>query len=279
MLIDWFTVGAQALNFIILVWLLKRFLYKPILDAIDAREKRIAAELADADAKKAEAQRERDAFQHKNELFDQQRATLLSSATEEAKVERQRLLGEARQAADALSAKRQEALRSDARNLGNAIRRHTQQEVFAIARKALTDLATTSLEARMGEVFIHRLHEMDGQTKAGLAATFKTASDPALVRSAFDLPVEQRTAIQNALNETFPPELRVRFETSPDLISGIELTINGQKVAWSIADYLASMETSVGELLKQTDKPKAKAGPESEPATEPTEPAPQKGSQ
>jgi F-type H+-transporting ATPase subunit b len=279
MLIDWFTVGAQALNFIILVWLLKRFLYKPILDAIDAREKRIAAELADADAKKAEAQRERDAFQHKNELFDQQRATLLSNATEEAKVERQRLLGEARQAADALSAKRQEALRSDARNLGNAIRRHTQQEVFAIARKALTDLATTSLEARMGEVFIHRLHEMDGQAKAGLAATFKTASDPALVRSAFDLPVEQRTAIQNALNETFPPEIRVRFETAPDLISGIELTINGQKVAWSIADYLASMETSVGELLKQTDKPKAKAGPESEPATEPKEPAPQKGSQ
>ena len=56
MLIDWFTVGAQALNFVVLVWLMKRFLYKPILDAIDAREKRIAAELADADAKKAEAQ-------------------------------------------------------------------------------------------------------------------------------------------------------------------------------------------------------------------------------
>jgi F-type H+-transporting ATPase subunit b len=37
MLIDWFTVGAQVLNFLILVWLLKRFLYGPILDAIDAR--------------------------------------------------------------------------------------------------------------------------------------------------------------------------------------------------------------------------------------------------
>ena len=55
MLIDWFTVGAQALNFLVLVWLLKRFLYKPILNAVDAREKRIAAELADADAKKAAA--------------------------------------------------------------------------------------------------------------------------------------------------------------------------------------------------------------------------------
>ena len=97
MLIDWFTVGAQALNFLILVWLMKRFLYKPILDAIDAREKRIAAELADADAKKAEAKKERDEFQHKNEEFDQQRAALLTKATDEAKAERQRLLDEARQ--------------------------------------------------------------------------------------------------------------------------------------------------------------------------------------
>ena len=78
MLIDWFTVGAQALNFLILVWLLKRFLYEPILRAIDAREKRIATELADADAKKAEAQKERDEFQQKNGEFDRQRAALLS---------------------------------------------------------------------------------------------------------------------------------------------------------------------------------------------------------
>ena len=178
MLIDWFTVAAQVVNFLILVWLLKRFLYKPILDAIDAREKRIAGELADADAKKAEAQKERDEFQHKNEEFDQQRAALMSQATDEAKAERQRLLDEARQAADALSAKRQETLRNDAHHLNQAISRRTQQEVFAIARKALTDLAGTSLEERMGEVFIRRLREMDDTAKAGLAAALKTASEP-----------------------------------------------------------------------------------------------------
>src|SRR5208283_2712259 len=156
MLIDWFTVGAQALNFVILVWLMRRFLYKPILRAIDAREKKIATELADADAKKAEAKKERDEFQHKNEELDQQRVALLSKATEEAKAERQRLLDEARQAADALSAKRQETLRNVAYNLNRAISRRAQQEVFAIARKALTDLATTSLEERMGEVLTLR---------------------------------------------------------------------------------------------------------------------------
>src|ERR1035437_2718162 len=99
MLIDWFTVAAQAVTFLILVWLMKRFLYKPILHAIDEREKRIATELANADAKKAEAQKEHDEFERKNAEFDQQRAALLSKATDEAKAERQRLLDEARNAA------------------------------------------------------------------------------------------------------------------------------------------------------------------------------------
>jgi F-type H+-transporting ATPase subunit b len=268
MLIDWFTVGAQALNFIILVWLLKRFLYKPILNAVDAREKRIAAELADADAKKAEAQKERDEFLHKNEEFDQQRAALLSKATDEAKAERQRLLNEARKAADALAAKRQAALRSDAQNLNQAILRRTQQEVFAIARKALTDLATASLEERMSEAFTRRLLMIDGKAKEGIAAALKTASEPAVVRSAFDLPQAQRAAIKKALNETFSAEVPVRFETAPDLISGIELTTNGQKIAWSIADYLVSLEKGVGELLKEKDKPGAKAEPEPQAKTE-----------
>ena len=269
MLIDWFTVGAQTLNFLILVWLLKRFLYKPILHAIDEREKRIAAELADADTKRAEAQKERDTFEQKNKEFDRQRTALLSKATDEVQAERQRLLDEARKAADALSSKRQETLRSEAENLNQAILHRTQEEVFAITRKALTDLATTSLEERLSEVFTRRLREMDGKAKENLAKALKTATDPAVVRSAFDLPAEQRAIIQNALNETFAADIRLRFETAPDLISGIELTTNGQKVAWSIADYLISLKKGVAELLQEKNKPEAQAEPK------PDEPQPE----
>ncbi len=258
MLVDWFTVIAQVVNFVILVWLLKRFLYQPILRAIDAREQRIASALADADAKNAEAKKERDEFRLKNEAFDQQRAALLSKATDEAKAERQRLLDEARQAADALRAKRMQAVSNDTRNLNQAISRRTQQEVFAIARKALADLATASLEERMIEVFTRRLRALDGPAKGGFAKALKGSSKPALVRSAFDLPAEQRAALQNALNETFSAEIQVTFETAPNLVSGIELTTNGQKLAWSIADYLAALEQGVAELLK----PQARAEPE-----------------
>ena len=269
MLIDWFTVSAQVVNFLILVWLMKRFLYKPILHAIDAREKRIANELADADAKKTEAQKERDEFQHKNKEFDQQRDGLLNKAKDEAKAERQRLLDEARQTADALRAKQQDALRLEQRSLNDEITRRTREEVFAIARKALTDLAGTSLEERMSEVFTRRLRELNDETKESLAKALKITSDPVLVRSAFELPSEQRAAIQRTLNETFSAEMQVRFQTAPEVISGIELTTNGQKVAWSIGEYLASLERGVDELLKEKHKADANAEPGPKAGTSP----------
>ncbi len=276
MLIDWFTIVAQALNFLILVWLMKRFLYKPILDAIDAREQRIVKELADADAKKAEAQKESEAFERKNKAFDEQRDALMSQARQEAQAERQRLLDEARQAAEVLHAKRQDAMEREQQSLNDEITRRTREEVFAIARKTLTDLAGMSLEERIGEVFRRRLRELDGEAKEGFARILKTSSDPVLVRSAFELVSGQRATIQQALDETFSAQIQVRFETAPDVISGIELTANGRKVAWSIADYLTSLEKSVNELLQEPSKTKPGAAPETQAGFQPksgTQPA------
>jgi len=257
MLIDWFTVIAQAVNFLILVWLLKRFLYKPILNALDAREQRIAAELADADAKKAEARMEREEFKRKNEEFDQQRAGLLNKATGEAAAERQRLLDEARRDSDALRAKLQDGLRNEYQVLREEIARRTRAEVIAIARKALTELAGASLEERMVDVFVRRLRELGSEEKGRLASMLKSQPIPVLVRSAFDLPLAQRALIEGATKETLAAEIQIRFEVVPDLVSGIELTMQGQKVAWSIADYLASLEKGVNELLKIPPKPEA----------------------
>lgn len=274
MLIDWFTVGAQIVNFLILVWLLKHFLYKPVLDAIDAREKRIAAELADADTKKADAEKERANFEDKNKVFDQQRSGLLAKATDDAKAERERLIDEAKKNAESLQATQADALRTAQTRLGIEITLLAEKEVFAIARKALTDLATVSLEERIGEVFTRRLRELDPKSKELLGAALKNSSQPALVRSAFDLPTAQKAAIQNALNETFSAAVRIRFEDSQDVICGIELNANDQKVAWSILSYLNELSKKVSDLvdpqssppIKDTKKPETVATPPPETA-------------
>jgi F-type H+-transporting ATPase subunit b len=262
MLIDWFTIIAQVLNFLILVWLLKHFLYKPILNAIDAREKKVADELANADAKKAEAQKEKDEFKRKNEEFDQQSSALLNRAKDEAKAESQRLLEEARNSASDLRSKQQEALRNDKQNLNQAISRRAQQEVFAIARKTLKDLAGTSLEERTVEVFTQRLRELKGEEKEQLASALSAPPGQVFIRTAFELPQAQRELIKKTIKETLGIEIQTRFETAPALISGIDLTANGQKVEWSIADYLTSLENGIEELLKEQPRSEDKAMPE-----------------
>jgi F-type H+-transporting ATPase subunit b len=256
MLIDWFTVGAQALNFLILVWLLQRFLYKPILTAIDAREKRITDQLADATTKRADAQKEHDEFDAKNKAIDEQRSTLLAKATNEAKAEHDRLMEDTKKEADTARAGWADALKNDSARLSKEITRTAADEVFGIARKTLSDLSTVSLEERIAEVFTRRLREMDSPARATMGGAIKASNDSALVRSTFAQPDDQKAAIQNAINETFAADVRIRFETTPDGVCGIELTAGGQKVAWTIASYLDSLDAEVGQLLSA--QPEAK---------------------
>lgn len=262
MLIDWFTVGAQTLNFLVLVGLMHRLLYRPILRAIDAREKRIAEGFAEADLKKVAAEKERADFQSRNEALERQRAALVSQMAEEVSAERSRLLDAARREAEALSAKRMESLRDEATHLNQALGRRAQQEVFAIARKTLADLASASLEERMAEVFVSRLRALGEQEKAELRAAFLAgAGAPAVVRSAFDLDAALRSQIDSAVKEAVAPEAATRFEVAPDFVSGIELAVTGLKLAWNIDAYLLSLEKGVSELLTLDGQPKGQAFP------------------
>ena len=81
-----------------------------------------------------------------------------------------------------------------------------------------------------------------------------------LVRSAFDLPAAQQEAIEAVIRESLDADISVRFATEPELISGIELITHGHKVAWSIAEYLASLGKGVDALLKAQPKPEVKTG-------------------
>jgi len=251
MLIDWFTVGAQIINFLILAWLLQHFLYRPILAAIDAREKHLADEQAAADAKMAASKKTGDEYDAKTKAFDAQKAALWTDATSKAEAEGTRLVGEARKEGEALRGKDADGLAQERAQLAGNLAQFARTEVFEIARKALMDLATVSLEERLGEVFTRRL-ELDRAAKATLGAALQNQSEPATITSAFELPPEQRAAIQNALNETFHAEIRLRFETAPAVVSGIELSAHGQKLTWSIAEYLADLEHRCDALTAAT---------------------------
>ncbi|MET3123059.1 F-type H+-transporting ATPase subunit b [Oxalobacteraceae bacterium GrIS 2.11] len=249
MLIDWFTVIAQIANFLILVWLMQRYLYHPILTAIDAREKRIATELGDADLKAKDAARERDLFQQKNQQFEQERNTLMKAAHDRADAEQQTLLEAARQTAAALLAQHNAAMLTARKTLEQGLATAIQQEAFAIARQTLSGLANVDLETQISQAFIQHLADLDAQSKTALLAAIRLAQQSVELRSAFTLAQPERDNISRALKLLSGTELSLKFTVSSDLGCGIELCANGQKLAWSIADYLDSLDTHVNAVL------------------------------
>jgi F-type H+-transporting ATPase subunit b len=231
------------------VWLLKRFLYKPILNAIDEREKKIESQLKDADNRESVAKKEQDEFKKKNEQFDQEKKKRMDKAVVETNVERDKLLEIARNEAAELRVKLQRSLSEMQENLNRDIAQKTQQEVFAIARKTLTDLASQSLEEQSTTLFIKRINELKKEEKQQFINAFKSESSPILIGSAFDLPKKQQSEIQNVVTEILGTETHFQFKTAPEIISGIELTSNGYKVAWSISEYLNSLQKNISEIV------------------------------
>ena len=249
MLIDWFTVSAQAVNFLILVWLLHRFLYKPVLAAVDRREKQIALAVADAASQKVAAERERAILASKESAMESERFELLGKVKREAEEERQRLLAEARAESAALRAKQQASLEDGRIKMAQDIAALARREVLAIARKVLGDLADASVEERMAALLAKRLHDMDAGAKGALREALGTAPE-ATVRSAFGVPERQRVALQTAVDEALSRPITLRFENSPDALCGVELQAGGRKIGWSITDYLAALDNKVASVIE-----------------------------
>ena len=247
MLIDWFTVIAQVINFLVLVYLLKRFLYKPILNAVDAREKLIATRLEEAATQKAEAKGQHQKFQHLNDELNENRENLMVGARKEAEAEHLRLMEHARKEYDELRARLHESLQREQSTFGLDLRQRAQREIFDIARKVLADLAEANLETQIIRVFIQKLQGLSKEEMVQLRAAFLPTHDLTL-RSAFDLTPGQQADIEKSVENLLEVTTKLQFSTVSEVVGGIELEGNGFKVAWNVTEHLDALEKRIAGL-------------------------------
>jgi F-type H+-transporting ATPase subunit b len=153
-------------------------------------------------------------------------------------------------------------MHSEQQILSGDVARRTRDEVFAIARKVLADLASASLEDAMLRVFIERLRALSAADRQLLAAASAAAPGAIMVRSAYDLPAQQRSAIEQAVTEVCGTAARPSYQTVPGLISGVELSANGRRLAWSITDYLGALQKSVGDIHAAPAPPSTPSTPD-----------------
>lgn len=249
MLIDWFTVTAQIINFLVLVALLKRFLYSRIITVMDQREERIASRLGEAEKMKKEAEREAETYRRTNRELDEKREEMLFQVKEEVELKRKDLMKRAHGEVDQIQARWHEAIQREKDAFLQDLRQRTGKQVYTIARRALTDLANAHLEQRMVETFVERIAKLDEKKKKAILASMQRGDHGVVINSAFEIPTDAQEKITKVVRDHIGDGIDIRYQISPDMILGIELKTHGHKIAWSIDDYLDSLEESVSQAL------------------------------
>lgn len=251
MLIDWFTVFAQLVNFMILVWLLKRFLYRPILNAVEQREAAIKAQLEEAACQMQGAESLKENLGQEKERFESEKDKLMKQAMDEAEAAKHELSEAAKKEYEAQKARQQALLLEEEAFFRKNMGRQTQTEVFNIARKAVADLASEQLEAQMVNTLIQKLEALPSEEEGlRLKSIFQTESSIE-IHSTMPIEPSQQQRLRAVLEKMAQRPLTLKFELKQELICGLEIVTEGHSMPWHVDDYLRQLQKDAGALSKR----------------------------
>lgn len=249
MQIDWLTVGAQAVNFLVLVWLLQRFLYGPVTRAMARREQRIRERLDEAAAARREAEDQARDYRRMERELEEQRAQVLEDARQAAAEDRRTLERVARQEVETRRREWLQQLEGQRDGFLGELRRRTAEQFFVLARRALADLADADLQERIAARFVEQMENLDEKSGQALAAACHAAGDIVRVRSRFELSANARRQITRVLHGRLGPGLALEYDARDDVSCGIELKTGGRTVAWTLDNYLDDLEQAVDQQV------------------------------
>jgi F-type H+-transporting ATPase subunit b len=246
--IDWFVFFAQIVNFLILFWLLKKFLYGRIIGAIDTREAKISATFSAAEKAREEARESAVVCRKRLQELESASDEMMNQARADADAYRKELMEKARQEVDQIQNRWIETLRAEREIFFNELRRLTGAQVYAVTRRVLKDLADMDLEERILQILAQRLETLDSGEREKIMSLMRITRKITIL-SAFDIRADLRARLDQIIDRNIGPGIFVAYEKSNDVMSGCELRINGYKIAWSMKDYLETLEENFCHLL------------------------------
>jgi F-type H+-transporting ATPase subunit b len=242
--INWFVFLAQIFNFLLLMYLLKRFLYGRIIKAMDDREAKIVARFAEAEELKGKANEAAELYEKRNQMLNEKKEMA-------ADAKRKELMEKVREEVDAVKARWQDMLAREHDAFFYDLRQRAAKQLYATARKALADLADVELEERIVDEFIRRVKALDEEKSIQIRKAISGGGNKVVIQSAFGISEPRQAQIEEALKKQITNGFTIRYLKQPDIVSGIELRVNGHKIAWSLNEYLETLVESLTETLQK----------------------------
>lgn len=263
MQIDWLTVAAQIVNFLVLVWLLQRFLYRPITDAMARREERIESRLAEAKDARAKVEAEAEQLREKQEKLEASREEVLREARQEANDLRKEMENDLREEMEARRRTWEDHLEDARDDFAAKLQQRAGHQVVDIVGRILKDYAGSDLAGQVAGTFLDRLANLDDEARDKLKAAAGRADGPVRVESSVPLKPAARSQITRAIHAHIAPDIEVEYGEDDDLLLGLRLTVGEQTVEWSATRFLSWLDTTLDEVIEGSGRRRTERRPES----------------
>ncbi|MFO8237831.1 MAG: F0F1 ATP synthase subunit B [Prochlorococcaceae cyanobacterium] len=251
MLVDWFIVVAQIINFLILMGLLRWFLYKPVLSVMGKRKAAIQRDWQEARQRQEEAEAELAEHRRLREQLEAEKQDWLDEARKEVQEERRRTVEQMRHDLQEQRQRWREDLERERESTLERIGARLLDQVQALARRALADLASVDLEDQVIARFLDRLEQLEPERREALLGALKQDGGGARLRTGFGVGDDRREELRRRLAACLPPldTEGLVFEQEPELLCGIELSTGTETIGWTLDAYLTDLEASLSEAV------------------------------
>lgn len=248
MAIDWFTVTAQIVNFLILVWLLKKLLFRPIMNAMERRELGISGRLQQAHRQMDEAETMQQKYQQHLQQLQSDKEALIAQARAEAENEKTVLLQRLNEEMQRKKSQFEGEIQQRQQELSSQIGRALAEKTISLSDKVLRQLADQQLEQRMADCFVAHLTELPEQEQAMIKQILQQHRGILMTR--FEPDESTKKMLLDWFND-FAPGCDLTFAQRESLVCGIALEAGGHSWDWNIERYLNEVDTA---LIGEADK-------------------------
>lgn len=255
--LDWLTVAAQIVNFLVLVWLLQHFLYAPITKAMARREERIKEGLAEARNSRTEAEAEAVRLREMQEDLERRKEAMMDEARQEVSELHEKLVDELRENLDEERIAWHNKLDEERAEFSDNFRKIASRQVIGTIRTILSDFADAELAAQVADEFVVRLDALTENELQKLKDAAARTKGDAIVESGIELPPAARSRITRAVHEKLNGDKELEYRMSEELVLGIRLILGEQTVEWSARRHLETLENVIEEAL-ESDAVKSK---------------------
>lgn len=236
--LDWTTFILEIINFLVLVWVLQRFLYRPVMNVVAQRRAAISKNLEEAQATQNAAASLKEQYENRLSDWQKEREDARQKLHDEIEAERQKLMEQLQ--AELADQRQKEQVLADRRN-ENLLHEAQQQALLLsekFAAKLLQRLADPAVEARLLDMLLEDLAGLPEEQRKTLGDAQRNASSAVQAISAFPLSDEQRQRLVSALQELLGTPINCEFREDPALLAGVGVQIGPQRLQANLKEEL-----------------------------------------